>query len=183
MVQAYFYRVPDQRTAKRDRLVPLRPVCRQREARRPLLSTEKRIADEGILARPRVLDIARWSGGRRLNIAAYSKLTSRASASTPRQIEIARQRASEARPDNSLASSRPMPCPWPFADGSFERRRYGFDAGLPHARQGRVLSRVRPHSPTGAVSLGLDWFTKDGLKSADEESTSNRFPLAQRFPI
>src|SRR5262249_55548766 len=96
MVQTYFERVTDTYREKWSDSFHFAVFAGDETLEDALLATEKRIADEGKLGPgQRVLDIGCGVGGPALNIAAYSKAHVTGVNIVARQVEIARQRASE----------------------------------------------------------------------------------------
>lgn len=134
-----------------------------------LLATEKQIADEGKL-RPgqRVLDIGCGVGGPALTIAAHTGAHITGVSITPRQVEIARQRALERGLEELTHFEVADAMALPFADGSFDAA-YVFDASCHMPDKAAFCRETARILRPGGCFLGLDWFEKDGLSREEEE--------------
>jgi ubiquinone/menaquinone biosynthesis C-methylase UbiE len=169
MVQAYFDRVTDAYREKWSDSFHFAVFGGDETLEDALLATEKQIADEGKF-RPgqRVLDIGCGVGGPALNIAAYSKAHVTGVNIVARQVEIARQRASERGLDDLTHFEVADAMSLPFADGSFDAA-YVFDAGCHMPDKAAFCREAARVLRPGGCFLGLDWFKKDGLSQQDEE--------------
>jgi ubiquinone/menaquinone biosynthesis C-methylase UbiE len=169
MVPAYFDRVTDTYREKWSDSFHFALFAGNEKLEDALLATEQRIADEGRFGPgQRVLDIGCGVGGPALNIAAYSKSHITGISITPRQIVVARQRASQRGLDDLTHFEVADAMSLPFAGGSFDAA-YVFDAGCHMPDKAAFCRETARILRPGGCFLGLDWFKKDGLSQDEEE--------------
>lgn len=169
MVPAYFERVTDTYRDKWSDSFHFALFRGDESLHDALLATEKQIADEGKFGPgQRVLDIGCGVGGPALTIAAHSGAHITGVSITPRQIEIARQRAAERGLEKLTQFEVADAMALPFADGSFDAA-YVFDASCHMPDKAAFCRETARILRPGGTFLGLDWFKKDGLSRDEEE--------------